>query len=402
MNFNLAKLAKFLERVTDPKQILATYGPVRKICSGNLVIESANGVERSLSVTNVGTGSLMVYTLQDRMSTDGSWVFMAKKHKNADEENYFITAKEIGPATDMVELYQSNRRDVFSPKNGGGSSTSIPLTLLKIAAAGVVLFYLPTIAAIFTLSVDKVRQGVMTQSSQQTVAQAPAQMPSLPSATGLTLAPEMMAALQSNPELSAALKANPGLLSETLKNNPALAAELQSKAMLAGGAAAAPSATSPGTPQKPALNTEARISPEEASSLAAIAGQFDLSPKAEGKVLYVFTDPLCPHCKRLDATLSKIPAGYRPKLIPVAFQEGSKELAAAVLCAKDKRSAWIDAIQYSKTKEASCQDGIKSIEANNALFTSMRLNSTPMMISPNGYLFSGYADSQQILNVLSN
>ena len=153
-------------------------------------------------------------------------------------------------------------------------------------------------------------------------------------------------------------------------------------------------------PMAQSIEPDARITAAESTAIAQIKGKFAVGTGKD--VIHLFTDPNCPHCRRLESSLASLPPNAKVVVIPVAYQVGSKELVAKVLCSKDMSIAWRDAVSAGKVDEKLCSSGEKLVLENNKLFESLRLSSTPSFVSPGGVLFSGFMSPEQLTTLSRN
>jgi len=120
------------------------------------------------------------------------------------------------------------------------------------------------------------------------------------------------------------------------------------------------------------------ISPTDVPVLKEAVRRSGIIIDPDGAPVAMFSDPLCPSCRKFEASIAK--DGYKqfvPLVIPVAFKPGSMDVAAGILCAKDPVKAWKDVMAMSpdrvKPPAEPCDEGRKIIEQNNADFAKMRL-----------------------------
>ena len=150
----------------------------------------------------------------------------------------------------------------------------------------------------------------------------------------------------------------------------------------------------------PVVPNEAHLSDDEKRVVSSIKNSFNIG--SGSKAFYIFSDPNCPHCRRLESSLSHLPDGYHAIMVPVAYQAGSRDLAAKVMCSKDHAAAWKDASFSGVAAAAVCAKGLEMIDENNRIFESLRLTSTPSFVSPGGVLFSGFMSPDQLANLVKN
>jgi protein-disulfide isomerase len=171
-------------------------------------------------------------------------------------------------------------------------------------------------------------------------------------------------------------------------------------AVYAGGAA--PVAAAPMPPPAPvSVPKDAYVDEGERKQLAKLAGVAPLRPS--GKEFYVFTDPNCPFCKDLEPTLEAAASGMKPIVIPVAFKDGSRDLAAAALCSSNPAAEWKKLMATGLPPLAKpCAKGFERVEENMRLFQQLRLTATPTIVSPKGLLVSGAVTPDELARILVN
>jgi protein-disulfide isomerase len=140
----------------------------------------------------------------------------------------------------------------------------------------------------------------------------------------------------------------------------------------------------------------AMLNPQE---LAAVKNtpSFQLG-SGKGKTLYVFSDPNCPSCQRIEAALEELASDYTVRIVPVAFQNGSEALAGAVMCAPGARvaSSWSAGIKTGQAPGSACTEGVSKVQANNALFVKLGFTHTPTLVSESGMLAVGDARADEL------
>lgn len=116
--------------------------------------------------------------------------------------------------------------------------------------------------------------------------------------------------------------------------------------------------------------------------------------------LWVFSDPKCPFCKRLEPELAKL-KNVKIIYVPLAYQR-SDEQVAAVLCARNKVDAWNKAIEgkldANQGFTASCMEDVRKIQQ---FAQSKRIQGTPTMLRADGARLSGYTSAGEIQNFLA-
>lgn len=137
----------------------------------------------------------------------------------------------------------------------------------------------------------------------------------------------------------------------------------------------------------------------EALKIGAETNSIKISSGKEG-VLYVFTDPLCPYCQKLQHELEKLANNYSIYLFPVTVISKNviiNEMSDIFCYPKNThRSRWSDIMtnntsytsNTSNTSNTlpSCNNTI--IQKNNIFFKKMEFTGTPTIINGNGILMS--------------
>lgn len=118
--------------------------------------------------------------------------------------------------------------------------------------------------------------------------------------------------------------------------------------------------------------------------------------KAEN-TLFVFTDPRCPFCKKLEAELVKLEnVRIHTFLTPLtSLHPDAKEVSARILCAKDKAKAFEDFMLKGKeiSEPAQCQT---TLEANERQMTELGIKGTPTIFFENGERATGALSAEAI------
>ncbi len=160
-------------------------------------------------------------------------------------------------------------------------------------------------------------------------------------------------------------------------------------------AAALPLVPAP-APAPPVASSGPEISPAAIASAlqkGAMSGKYAvrLGKAKSGAPLYVFEDPLCPHCQDFAPTLSEL-AKQRPVYIfPVSVIGGaaSKALAAKVICGPTagREAIWNQALHGvlgSGVAPTPADCGIAGVTANDDIFAMMGLRFTPTVFDSAG------------------
>lgn len=155
----------------------------------------------------------------------------------------------------------------------------------------------------------------------------------------------------------------------------------------------------PTLPQRDA--SEPRASAAEMVMLRNVATRGGISLTESGTAFYVFSDPKCPYCQKLEQTIEQLGGNHKPVILPVAYKSGAKEVAQGILCMKDRKAAgrqWRQAMSArAEPKKGAtggeCEEGLNLLTGNMTLFEMMKLSGTPTVITSNGRMFSGAGDA---------
>lgn len=105
--------------------------------------------------------------------------------------------------------------------------------------------------------------------------------------------------------------------------------------------------------------------------------------------LYVFSDPLCAHCKKLEFQLKKLTNDLQIYVFPVSIigKDKSASSIAKVLCSSFSSKTWEMAMDGETIPNNTCEAGYLALEANNKIFRTMGFLGTPTIISSTGNLY---------------
>lgn len=131
---------------------------------------------------------------------------------------------------------------------------------------------------------------------------------------------------------------------------------------------------------------------------AVASGRFTISLSTGHKhTLYVFSDPLCPHCRDLEPRLQELSKRYNIEIFPVSVFGDLRSMvrAAPVLdTGKDSRlKSWEDTINMGYTtmnpkiddpKFAPDTTGARLVDANNMAFAKFGFIGTPSIVADSG------------------
>jgi thiol:disulfide interchange protein DsbC len=114
------------------------------------------------------------------------------------------------------------------------------------------------------------------------------------------------------------------------------------------------------------------------------------------RTLYVFSDPACGFCRRLEPELAQLD-NVTIYTFVVAFQ--GRQLPAAVMCNADPARAWIDVMKGDPrggpvaVESADCR---ALLDRNLALARTLGVNGTPTIVYADGSQNAGYASRAEL------
>lgn len=115
------------------------------------------------------------------------------------------------------------------------------------------------------------------------------------------------------------------------------------------------------------------------------------------RTLYIFSDPDCPFCKRLEPELALL-KDVKIYILPyplISLHPNAKTVAQHIWCAKNPATAWRDYLIGNKTpNRINCTD--TPIERNLALGQKFNVNATPTLILSNGDIVPGYFPADRL------
>jgi TrbB protein len=152
--------------------------------------------------------------------------------------------------------------------------------------------------------------------------------------------------------------------------------------------AAAGTAPSPQPPSAAPRAPAAEIAKGIGSAIQAGKFSVPLSKGTKG-TLYVFSDPLCPHCQDFEKQMDSLSKDYTLHVLPVSVIGGAASASriAHVLCTdqRSRAAAWKSLITGGgATNTEPCAQGAKSAAANDQIFRVLGLPGTPAVIAADG------------------
>jgi thiol:disulfide interchange protein DsbC len=107
------------------------------------------------------------------------------------------------------------------------------------------------------------------------------------------------------------------------------------------------------------------------------------------RVLYVFSDPNCPYCKRLEAELAKFDDVTIYTFLYPVLGKDSEQKSRTIWCAKDRAKAWSDFMEGGKLPAAPSAECSDPLQRNIRLGRELGINGTPTIILGNGSIVTG-------------
>lgn len=130
---------------------------------------------------------------------------------------------------------------------------------------------------------------------------------------------------------------------------------------------------------------------------AAASGRYTVSLSAgHARTLYVFADPLCPHCREIEPVLEALGRDYNVEVFPVTLigQQDTVNLVSPVLCTQPaaRRARWQQLFTGDAgmapgdtAPPAACEAGTRAISRNDDAYHAWHLPGTPTLLADNGH-----------------
>jgi len=139
-----------------------------------------------------------------------------------------------------------------------------------------------------------------------------------------------------------------------------------------------------------------RLSPEQMKELEKLVA---FTAGNKGPVVYLVTDPDCPHCKRAEKILLPLVKEGKIQvkviLMPLeAIHPEAKAKAISVICEKKGLEALI-----SGYKGKQCEEGKKKVEAAMKTLPKLGIRATPTYIFSDGRVVSGVLEAERLLSL---
>ena len=120
------------------------------------------------------------------------------------------------------------------------------------------------------------------------------------------------------------------------------------------------------------------------------------------KNIYIFTDPHCPYCQRLESSLKKLADEGLVKVHIIIFpvHAEARNVASAFICMKGSGKDYIEhnLEKYNKP----CDEGNKKLEKNMRFAQELRITGTPSWILDDGVVRVGAIPEQELRKLLTN
>ena len=140
--------------------------------------------------------------------------------------------------------------------------------------------------------------------------------------------------------------------------------------------------------------------PQAPDTTAMSSIPFGLAGQVPRKVLYVYSDPNCPACRRFEPHLKDLSRDFEIHVLPVAYQDGSLSMASKILCSPNPKTKWSEVMDNAQTGQpvvgGECEQGDSAIQANMQTFDRLGFNQTPRVVSGTGYIFPAGATANDI------
>ena len=198
-------------------------------------------------------------------------------------------------------------------------------------------------------------------------------------------------------------------LAGVLKNREAGANAHIAIAQAAPVAPAAPAAAPVAQEALPQLPQSAAASPQEQASAVSMAAQGGESRHAvlpdkrievvmgaasePTRKFFVFSDPVCPFCKKLEPMLERVSkGGYEAHVFPTPLHDQSFDLISSIACANEGQrvSAWLGTINQEKRAGPISCAGVSDVNRRALeFFTQFGFNATPTVVNSKGKVHVG-------------
>ncbi|MBK4737876.1 DsbC family protein [Noviherbaspirillum pedocola] len=114
------------------------------------------------------------------------------------------------------------------------------------------------------------------------------------------------------------------------------------------------------------------------------------------RTIYLFSDPDCPFCKRLEPELAKVDnVTIYTFLFPIdSLHPDARNKAESIWCSKDRSASWSSAMITGQLPES--KKCANPVERNVALAEKLNIRGTPYLMSADGRSLPGAAPAEKI------
>lgn len=143
-----------------------------------------------------------------------------------------------------------------------------------------------------------------------------------------------------------------------------------------------------------AYGAAARLAPADmAQAMAdgARSGNYSIKLSSGGAkgALYIFADPLCGACRRIEREYAALAKDYAIHIFPVSVIGGepSRSRLRKLFCADPAKRAgyWKTLASGREIDAQDCASGVAAVDGNNQVFHSLNLEFTPTIITSGGH-----------------
>jgi len=128
-----------------------------------------------------------------------------------------------------------------------------------------------------------------------------------------------------------------------------------------------------------------------------------------GKVIYLFTDPECPFCQRIEPILKKLADEGKVQikviLFPLPFHRHAKEKAVAMVCQnigwEGLRNEYWTSDRMEKLEQWQCKEGEELIKRSLEIAKKYGVQGTPTIITSEGIKIVGFRSESELKKLLN-
>jgi len=126
--------------------------------------------------------------------------------------------------------------------------------------------------------------------------------------------------------------------------------------------------------------------------------------KGDGKrLMYVFSDPMCPYCKKLEEELSRLNnVSIYLFLYPIETKfPGSTAIAKSIWCSSDRAKAWEDWMLHA-LRPSGRTDCANPVDGMDKFAARLNIEATPTIIFADGGVLRQYARAEDLDRLLND